>query len=226
MSGSSRFRTLVLIILAVIPWPLKRLVYRWVFRWGIEPGASVGVCVITAHHVHLGCGARIGHFTVVRNLPELRLEDKAAIGQWNWITCGELFTNGEAMVTPPKDQGLFMAPSAALTSRHYLDCACGIFIGEYAVVAGVRSALLTHEIDIATSTVICEPIRIGKYGYIGSNVKLTPGSTVPDYCVVGMGAVVVGELTEERTLYAGVPAKAVRSLGDARFFDREDARVR
>lgn len=222
MSG---LRTLILVGLAVLPWPLKRPIYRWLFGWKIAPGAHVGICVITARHVQLGRGARIGHFTVVRNLPQLRLEDHAAIGQWNWIACGEMFTTGEAVLPPPKEQGLFMAPYSAITSRHYLDCPGGIFVAEYAVVAGVRSSLFTHYVDFETSAMRCKPIRIGKYCYIGSNAKLTPGATVPDYSVVGMGAVVTGELEQEWTLYGGVPAKPIRPIADGAFFHRENPRA-
>ncbi|MGH2559518.1 MAG: acyltransferase [Thermomicrobiales bacterium] len=217
-------RTAALVLVALLPWPLKRPIYRWLFRWTIEPGARVGLCVITAGHVHLGRQSRIGHFNVVRNVPRLVLGHHAAIGQWNWITCGEHFVGGRAAVPPPKEQGLFMAPYAALTSRHYVDCPGGVSIGDYAVVAGVRSSLITHEVDFDTSTMVCRPIRIGKYSYVGSNVKITPGSSVPDFCVVGMGAVVAGELTEEHTLYAGVPAKPIRTVEHGSFFRRENPR--
>ena len=226
MKISSRLRTVTLIGAVVLPWPVKKLVYRWIFGWTIEQGASIGLAIITARRVHLGRGARVGHFTVVRDLPQLCLGTNAAIGQWNWITCGDMFMSGAATIPPPKEQGLFMGPNAAITSRHYIDCPGGVFVGDYAVVAGVRSSLITHYVDFETSTMVCKPIRIGTYSYIGSDVKLTPGAMVPDFSVVGMGAVVTGVLTEERTLFAGVPARPIRPIGDGEFFRREDRRAR
>ena len=69
------------------------------------------------------------------------------------------------------------------------------------------------------------PVRIGDYCFIGSNARLTPGSVLVDRCVVAMGAVVVGELTQSETLYAGVPAKPIKRFEHAAFFERLDRYV-
>lgn len=219
-------RAIGMLVLVVAPSRIKRLVYRRFFGWDIGEDVSIGLCVITAKNVQLGHAARIGNFTVIRNLPSLVLEDHASIGSWNWITCGSFFTSGEASVSPPKEQGLFMGRHSALTSRHYVDCPGGVHIGPFTTVAGVRTTIVTHYVDMETNAQTCKPVRIGGYCYIGSNARFTPGSSVPDACVVGMGAVVVGHLDQPNLLYGGVPARPIRPAGNGEYFRRETGRAR
>jgi hypothetical protein len=42
---------------------------------------------------------------------------------------------------------------------------------------------------------------------------MAPGSRIPDCSVVGLGAVVTGQLLESYSLFAGVPARRRRALG-------------
>jgi len=214
-----------LMIIAVLPRRVKPAVYRAVFRYDIDPSASIGICIIDAKEVQIGPGCRIGHFTVVRKLPQLVMGDHATLGQWNWITCGEFFTSGESEVPPPERQGLFIDRHAALTSRHYVDCAGGVFIGQFTTVAGIRSTIITHQIDI-NARQVCEPVRIGEYCYIGSDVKFVPGACVPDRSIVAMGAVVVGALPECGGLYTGVPARYLRPAKEGEYFTRSVGRAR
>jgi acetyltransferase-like isoleucine patch superfamily enzyme len=113
----------------------------------------------------------------------------------------------------------------AITSRHYIDCSGDVSVGAFTVVAGVRSTILTHQIDVVESRQTVAPVAIGDYCFIGSNCRITPGSAIPDRCVTAMGSVVVGELPQPGMLYAGVPARPVKELGDATFFNRPDAFV-
>jgi acetyltransferase-like isoleucine patch superfamily enzyme len=220
-----KIRVMALLLTAVLPRRAKIAVYRTVFRYEVDGSARIGLCFLDAKDVLIGPGCRIGHFTVVRRLPQLVLADHATIGQWNWITCGEFFTGGRSEVPPPPQQGLFIERHAALTSRHYVDCAGGVFIGQFTTVAGVRSTLLTHQIDLEARQV-CKPIRIGDYCYIGSDVKFVPGACVPDRCIIGMGAVVVGTLPECGGLYAGVPARYLRPVEAGEYFTRAVGRAR
>ena len=68
------------------------------------------------------------------------------------------------------------------------------------------------------------PIRIGDGCWIGARAVLLPGVTVGDGCVIAAGAVVREDCAPD-TLYAGVPARAVRRLDGPRTgrFTREAA---
>lgn len=56
-----------------------------------------------------------------------------------------------------------------------------------------------------------EPIVVGDGVWIGARATILPGVTIGTGCMVASGAVVTSDC-EPNTLYAGVPAKKIRSL--------------
>lgn len=56
------------------------------------------------------------------------------------------------------------------------------------------------------------PVTIGRNVWIGANATILPGVTIADNCIIAAGAVVNTSLTQPNTLYAGVPAKAIKQL--------------
>jgi acetyltransferase-like isoleucine patch superfamily enzyme len=64
-------------------------------------------------------------------------------------------------------------------------------------------------------------VEVGDYCFIGSDTRVTPGARIPDRCVIAMGAVVAGRLEEEDTLYGGVPARPIKKVEGAKYFDRD-----
>ena len=100
----------------------------------------------------------------------------------------------------------------------HLDLANRIMIADDAVVSG-RVALLTHA-DCSRSPALaalfprrCEPITVGRGSWLGFGATLLAGCTVGAEAVVAAGALLTGPAAP-RTLYAGVPARALRELGN------------
>lgn len=58
-------------------------------------------------------------------------------------------------------------------------------------------------------------IVIGNNVFIGRRVIILPGSRIGDNCVIGAGALVKGEL-EANNVYAGIPARKLRTLEEYR----------
>jgi acetyltransferase-like isoleucine patch superfamily enzyme len=164
--------------------------------------------------LELHAGARIGRWNVVRGC-SLSVGESSTLGQFNWVTASTAFHS--------QPRALVMGKHAAITSRHYIDCAGGIEVGDFTTLAGVHSVLLTHGIDVSANRQTSSSIRIGEYCMVGACVKITPGSVVGPRSFVAMGAVVHGELPGG-ALYAGVPAKAVRSV-DGKYFRRSTGYV-
>lgn len=54
-------------------------------------------------------------------------------------------------------------------------------------------------------------VNIGNDVFVGANTTILPGVTIGDKTIVGAGSVVVGDC-EEKSVYAGVPAKKICSL--------------
>ena len=58
------------------------------------------------------------------------------------------------------------------------------------------------------------PIEIGDQAYIGSEIRVAPGGSIPPRCVVGIGSVITKAFSAENMLIAGVPAKEIKDLGE------------
>lgn len=182
---------------------LNRLGHR------IAKSASIGpVLLLGRTTLVVGDGARIGPFNVFRHV-SAEVGDMAEIGQFNWISAAPFLV--EESVSPITGQFLLGA-HGSFTSRHYVDASGGVLIGEYATVAGVRSAFMTHGIDVEDNVLDSFPITVGKYAMVGGGCNLVMGATVPDYSLVAMGSVVIKGLTEPHSLYAGAPAKLKKAL--------------
>lgn len=219
-----RIRSGMLLVVGLLPcgW-LKRTALRRLFGWEVDESAWIGISIFTnVRHARIGPGARIGHFNVFRNLLYLELGEEAAIGRWNCITAAKEFLE----VRQTEGCGrLVVGHHAAITLRHYVDCPGGIEVGAFTTIAGVRSTILTHQIDIRSNYSIILPVKIGDYCYVGSDVRIVPGSSIPDRCVIAMGSVVAGKLAESNTLYGGVPARPLKSVDEGAYFSRKERRA-
>jgi acetyltransferase-like isoleucine patch superfamily enzyme len=214
-----RLNATAIALITITPAPIKRRLLRWLFGWEIDRSASLGVSLFyNVKHLRMGPGSSIGHLNVFRNLRSVDLKSGASVGQWNWVTAAPMLVEPPYV---PTSGCLTIDAQAAITSRHYLDCAGGIEVGTATTIAGVRSTILSHQIDVSESRQTAAPVQIGAYSFIGSNVLITPGATIPDRSVVAMGATVVGRLSQCGMLYGGVPAKPLKSIEGAMYFERE-----
>jgi acetyltransferase-like isoleucine patch superfamily enzyme len=220
VNASRAFRLGVVLATIWLPWPARRLLYRGLLHWTIDADSSIGLSFVDARSLHLRNRARIGHFNVIRQMAVVDVGADTTIGQWNWITSSTELAS---------DTGgyLIVGHDSAITSRHYIDCSGGVRIGNHTTVAGVRSVVLSHQIDVVQNAQSIAPVEIGNYVLVSSNVCLTPGSRIPSSCVIAMGAVVVGKLGSEGALYAGVPARLKRrGIADGAYFGRTEGVVR
>lgn len=212
---------LMLVFAPLLPWRVKRRLYSWLYGWQLDPTAYIGLSLVLANHVKMEPNSRIGHLNVFKDITILSLGNHSRIGQWNWFTSARSFWSQDRYEIGTA----IIGDHSAVTLRHYVDCSGGVSIGAYTTLAGVRSTLLTHFVDTETNTQTCDPINIGEYCFVGSNVKITPGSSLPDRSVVGMGAVVAGKLKEAGMLYVGVPAKPRAPVDHGAYFSRTIGRV-
>ena len=126
--------------------------------------------------------------------------------------------------------------SFGLFPPFYTDCGKNIHIGKNVFInAGCKfqdqggifiedGALIGHNVVLATlnhvaspkdrGSMIPAPIRIGKNVWIGANATILPGVTIGDGAIVAAGAVVNRDVPEN-TVVGGVPAKVIRTIGEA-----------
>jgi carbonic anhydrase/acetyltransferase-like protein (isoleucine patch superfamily) len=221
--GHRRIRWTVLALVGLFPNVLKKPLYRLFFGYRFAGGVRVGLAVLDAELVDLGAGTRIGHFSVITRVGRLETGRHVRIGGFNIIRGGERVTLGdysEVMrlnvlnaipdhdCTTEPQSVLEVGTGTVITSGHRIDFTDKVTLGKNVIIGGRNSSLWTHNRQETA------PIEIGDFCYLGSEVRLAPGAKLPDECILGLGSVLTGEITEPRSLVAGVPAKVVRPLND------------
>jgi acetyltransferase-like isoleucine patch superfamily enzyme len=213
------FRGLVALGLGILPASrIKNFCFR-LLGFKVDPTAIIRSNIfLNVTNITLGVNSVIRYGNIIRNV-SLVMEKDSTIGAWNWITGANDFKKFSE-----ENLKLHLGCGASITSRHYLDCSGGIDIGDFSLIAGVRSTFFSHQIDVQINRQTCEKISIGTYSLIGSDTKVLPGSRIGSRSLVGMGSVVTGKQFPNNSFIAGTPAKVIRRIeGD--FFSREKSVV-
>lgn len=205
-----------------MPWAIRRLVLNLFLQYEIAPTARIGFSWILPGKLIMGPHSRIGNGTMCKGIDLLHLEEYATIGNGNWIT-GFPSNNKEFFDrSPNRLPQLIVKRHAAITARHILDATDQIIIGEFSILAGFNSQIITHSIDIKESCQSCAPISIGKFCFAGSRSIFLGNSKLPDYSILAAGSVCGKNLETPYRLYGGVPAVELKDLPpDYGYFKRE-----
>lgn len=99
--------------------------------------------------------------------------------------------------------------------RCVFNTAGGITIGRNVDIAmDVSFVTSSHEVGCSSrraGTALSAPIRVGDGVWIGARAVILPGVTIGAGSIIAAGSVVVKDC-EPDTLYAGAPARAIKSL--------------
>ena len=216
------------LMILIFPWFIRRFMYRKFFHYKLHPTSYIGLSWIYPNELILGRNTSIGHLTVCKNIDTLKLGDHCTIGSLNWITGfpSNLKHTGHFEKDTDRIPALIMKDHSAITSRHLIDCTNTISIGEYTTIAGIRSQILTHSINIHEARQESNEIIIGKYCFIGTATVILKGSVIPDYSIVGAMSLVNKQFEETYCLYGGVPAKKVKTMEkDCTYFNRSEGYI-
>jgi acetyltransferase-like isoleucine patch superfamily enzyme len=220
---SSRFRLAALALVALLPSFLKRPCYRIFFRYRIGKRVSIGLSILDAGECTIDDDVRIGHFNVVIGVGQLTIGDHVRIGHLNILRGGDEVRLGryseiirlneinsipEPDVVNPVAPRFLLGEGSVITASHKIDFTDRVEIGRRTILGGRNSSLWTHNRQRT------RPIEIGSLTYIGSEIRVAPGGSIPSRCIVGIGAVVTGRLTGENWLIGGVPAKPIKELSE------------
>jgi acetyltransferase-like isoleucine patch superfamily enzyme len=217
---SPRRALIVSAVALILPWALRRWLLRVLCGYSFGEGARIGHSLIGCATLQMGPWSRIGHFNVVKGM-RLDLGERATVGDFNWISGLAAGDARHFAEETTRDPAFVMGRHAALTSRHYVDCSNRVEIGEFATVAGARSQILTHAIDFKRNRQVSSPVRIGRYGFVGTGCVVLKGAELPDCSVLAAGSSLVRAFGDPFTLYSGVPATPVKPLDrDAEYFRR------
>jgi len=217
----SKSRIAVLASIALLPSFLKRPCYRLFFGYQIGKRVRVGLSIIDARECRIEDDVQIGHLNLMVRVEKLELGDHVRIGHLNIIRGGdevhlgryseiirmnEINSIAEPDVVNPIDPRFFLGDGSIVTTGHKIDFTDRVTIGRRSILGGRNSSLWTHNRQRT------RPIDIGSFAYIGSEIRIAPGGKLPSRCIVGIGAVITGELAGEGYLIAGVPARPVKEL--------------
>lgn len=220
---TSKFKLAMLACVALLPSFLKRPCYRLFFGYSIGKRVRVGLSIIDAHECRIDDDVRIGHLNVIIRVKKLTIGDHAHIGYVNIIRGGDEVRLGrfseimrlneinsipDPEVVNPVEPRFLLGDGSIITTGHKIDFTDRVEIGRRTIIGGRNSSLWTHNRQRT------RPIEIGSFTYVGSEIRIAPGGSVPSRCIVGIGSVITGELSGEDQLIAGVPAKAIKELSD------------
>ncbi|MEA2174275.1 MAG: hypothetical protein QOD00_1867 [Blastocatellia bacterium] len=218
-----KLRLATLALIAVLPSFLKRPCYRLCFGYRIGKGVRIGLSLIDARECEIDEEVRIGHLNVVIGVKKLTIGDHVRIGHLNILRGGDEVRLGryaeiirmneinsipEPDVVNPIDPRFILGEGSVVTTGHKIDFTDRVEIGRRTILGGRNSSLWTHNRQRT------RPIDIGSFTYIGSEIRVAPGGSIPSRCIVGIGAVITGQLKEENFLIGGVPAKPIKQLSE------------
>ena len=223
MPPTSKFRLLVLACIAVLPSFLKRPCYRLLFGYRVGKRVRIGLSIIDARECCLDDDVEIGHLNVIIRVKKFTVGDHVRIGHLNIIRGGnevwlgryseimrlnEINSIPDPDVVNEVDPRFLLGDGSVVTTGHKIDFTDRVEIGRRTIIGGRNSSLWTHNRQRT------HPIVIGSLTYVGSEIRIAPGGSIPSRCIVGIGSVVTGELSGEEQLIAGVPAKVIKELSE------------
>lgn len=222
MHRVSKFRLFALALIAPLPSFLMRPCYRLFFGYQIGKRVHFGFSIIDAAECQIEDDVRVGHLNVIIGVQRLTMGDHVRIGHLNIIRGGEEVQLGryseimrmneinsipEPDAVNPVEPRFMLGAGSIVTTGHKIDFTDRVDIGRRTIIGGRNSSLWTHNRQRT------RPINIGEFAYVGSEIRMAPGSSIPSRCIVGIGSVITSEIDAEEWLIAGVPAKPIKELG-------------
>lgn len=218
---------IVKLFTCLMPWKLKRWMLIHLYGYEIDKTAYIGLSYIFPKHLIMKAGAKIGHLNVAIHLDKVMIGHNSSIACENWITGFPTKTMSlHFSHDTDRRSELIIGDESAITKNHHIDCTNAIYVGNYVTIAGYRSQLLTHSIDVHRGRQDSHPITIGDYCFVSTACKILGGAILPPRSVLATGAVLNKQYKEELTLYGGIPARPIKKFNeDDRYFLRESGYV-
>jgi acetyltransferase-like isoleucine patch superfamily enzyme len=221
VSAPRPLRLVTLAFVGLLPSLLKRPLYRLLFGYRIGRRVRIGLAMLDAISVDLADGTEIGHFNAVTRVGIFRTGREVRIGSFNLFRGGSQVSLGDYATVmrfnvlnaiPDHDcttdpvSVLELGAGAIVVSGHRVDFTDRVTIGRNVIVGGRNSSFWTHNRQQTA------PITIGDFCYLGSEIRIAPGSSLPERCILGLGAVLSGAIETPGSLVGGVPARVLRPL--------------
>jgi acetyltransferase-like isoleucine patch superfamily enzyme len=218
-----KIRLALLAATGLLPSPVAVLFLRFAFGYKIGKRVRIGFSIIDAQECEIRDDVSIGHFNVFTGTKKLSIGDHTRIGALNIFRGGDEIRIGrycdvlrlneinsipEPDVVNEVDPRFIMGDGSMIAASHKIDFTDRVEFGSRVILGGRNSSIWTHNRQKTL------PVSVGSRTYLGSEIRIAPGVELAANCIVGMGSVITGKLTDELQLIAGVPAKAIKPLDE------------
>src|SRR5437762_1486889 len=191
MHGTSKFRLVLLTCVALMPSLLKRPIYRLFFGYRIGKRVKIGLSLIDARACRIDDDVRVGHLNIVIGVKKLNIGDHVRIGHLNILRGGDEISLGryseiirmneinsipDPDVVNPTDPRFLLGEGSIITTGHKIDFTDRVEIERRTILGGRNSSLWTHNRQRTL------PIKIGAFTYLGSEIRIAPGRSIPSRC--------------------------------------------
>jgi acetyltransferase-like isoleucine patch superfamily enzyme len=202
---------------------LKNMLLR-MFGHDISRSARVGpVLALNVGCAVIGQDATIAALNIFRSLRLLEMGDGATMGSFNMVSAHPAY-----QALHPDVGSLIMGDGATITSRHNVDCSGLVRIGAMSAIAGQRTTILSHEIDITVNVQSAGRVIVGERSVVLTNCLVLKGAILPSYSLLTANSMLIRtrELDPAPGIYGGSPAQFIRSNpsddGES-WFEREES---
>ena len=218
-----KFRLALLAATSLLPSPLAVFFLRSAFGYKIGKRVRIGFSVLDAGECEIADDVSIGHLNVFTGVGRLSIGEHSRIGVLNIFRGGDEIRIGrycdilrlneinsipEPDVVNEVDPRFIMGDGSMMGASHKVDFTDRVEFGNRVILGGRNSSIWTHNRQKTL------PVKVGSNTYLGSEIRVAPGVEIASNCIVGMGSVVTGKLTEEYQLIGGVPAKSIKPLDE------------
>ncbi|MDT5202204.1 MAG: hypothetical protein QOC69_3998 [Mycobacterium sp.] len=187
---------------------LKNKLLR-MFGHDISPSARIGpLLALNVGCAVIGEGATIAALNIFRSLRLLKMGDGATMGSFNMISAHPAY-----QALHPDVGSLLMGNGATITSRHNVDCSGIVRMDDMSAIAGQRTTILSHEIDITMNVQSAGRVVIGERSAVLTNCLVLKGAILPSHSLLTANSMLIRarELNPASGIYGGSPAQFVRS---------------
>jgi len=193
------------------------------FGHDIAPSARIGpVLALNVGRAVIGQGTTIAALNIFRSLRLLKMGDGATMGSLNTISAHPAYQALHADVG-----SLIMGDGAIITSRHNVDCSGIVRIGDMSGIAGQRTTILSHEIDIMLNVQSAGRVTIGERSVVLTNCLVLKGAILPPQSLLIANSTLIRarKTNPAPGIYGGSPAEFIRSnpLDGGSWFERKES---
>jgi len=223
-----------LCLISILPSAVAKSLLRVLFGYKIGRRVRLGFSIIDSAECEIGDDVSIGHLNVFTGVGKLSIGEHSRIGALNIFRGGDGIRIGvyceiqrlneinsipEPDLVSETDPRFLLGDGSMIGASHKIDFTDRVEFGKCVILGGRNSSVWTHNRQMT------KPVVIGERTYLGSEIRIAPGSQIAARCIVGMGAVISGRFDSEYKLIGGVPAREIKDLDeDGRFLTERKTR--